>query len=378
MTPSPPRSVAVVGRFPPPLDGQALATARLADLLASPVGGPFEVSRHDVGAPEGEQLVTAVRWGRAAHFARLPLALRRSLQVHPDAPVLWPSVSPSPLGHARDLLTVAPAFGRRPVVGVVHRGDFDRLFRSPVTAATARALVRRLRALVFLTEGLAGRCAAFVPDGKRWVVPNTVDAEAIPTAAEVDAARDRRAARDGVRMLFLSGMVPSKGYGDVLDALAALRARGVGAQASFVGRWPSVEAEWAFRQRAGALGLTAHAEVVGGVGRGDARERVLGADVLVLPTTYPVEAQPLTVIEALAAGTPVVVTPHAGLPETVRDGQEATFVPAGSPDQIADAVQELTAPDRWVGASRAARDRFDAAFSPAVVGARWGDVLDRV
>ena len=107
-------SLAVVGRFPPPLDGQAIATARLADLLAAPEGGAFAVERHDVGAPEGERLVTGVRLGRAAHFARMPLALRRSLRAHPGAPVLWPSVSPSPLGHARDLLTVTPpASGRR-------------------------------------------------------------------------------------------------------------------------------------------------------------------------------------------------------------------------------------------------------------------------
>ena len=390
MTPPAPPRVVVVGRFPPPLDGQAVATARLADLLADGRGGPFHVGRVDVGAPEGERLVTpGGGLGRAAHFLRLPARLRRALAAHPGAPVVWPSVSPSPLGHARDLLTVAPAFRGRPVVAVVHRGDFDRLFRSPWTAATGRALVRQLRAVVFLTDGLAARCAPFVPAAKRWVVPNTVDDAAVPAPPEVEAARAERAGRlageraadgrGGVRLLYLSGMIPSKGYGDVLEALAALRGRGVEATATFAGRWPSAEAEAAFRARVGALGVDAAVRVLGGVSdRAAVRRLYLGADMFVLPTTYPVEAQPLTVIEALAAGTPVVVTRWASLPEMVDDGREGAFVDAGAPGQIADAVTRLAVPDAWRAASVAARARFDRQFSPAVVGAQWREQLGRL
>ena len=368
----------VVGRFPPPLDGQAIATARLADLLASPLGGAFDVGRHDVGAPEGERLVVggAARLRRVGHYVGLPVALRRALGARPEAPVLWPSVSPSKMGHWRDLATVVPAFGRRPVVGVVHVGDFDRVFRSAATAPTARALVRRLRALVFLTDGLAGRCAEWVPDGKRWVVPNTIDAAAIPDAATVEAARQRRAARPGVRVLFLSGMIPSKGYPAVLGALAALRERGRDATARFVGRWPSPGAEAAFRARIDALGLADRAEVVGGVGRDEVGALILDADVFALPTTYPVEAQPLTVIEALAAGTPVVVTRWAGLPEMVAE-PAGRFVAAHAPAEVADAVEALCG-DGWAEASRAARARFERQFSPEAVGRRWQDVLGRL
>ncbi|MDT7858014.1 glycosyltransferase [Rubrivirga sp. S365] len=370
----------VVGRFPPPLDGQALATARLADLLASPLGGAADVGRVDVGAPEGEALVTSGGGvARAAHFLRLPARLRRALAAWPGAPVLWPSVSPSPLGHARDLLTVAPAFGRRPVVAVVHRGDVERLFRSPLTAATGRALVRRLAGVVFLTEGLAARCAPFVPAAKRWVVPNTIDDAAIPAPPEVEAARADRAGRPGVRLLYLSGMIPSKGYADVLDALAVLRGRGVDASATFAGRWPSSAAESAFRARVDALGVGGAVRVLGGVSdRTEVRRLYLDADAFVLPTAYPVEAQPLTVIEALAAGTPVVVTRHAGLPEMVDEGRGGRFVRAGAPAEIADAVQALGRGGTWAAASTAARARFERQFSPAVVGARWRALLARL
>lgn len=373
--------MAVLGRFPPPLDGQAIATARLADLLASPEGGAFDVSRHDVGAPDTHLGALSKRLGagRVRHFLRLPYTLRRELSAHPDAPVLWPSISPSALGHARDMMTIVPSFGRRPVVAVLHRGDFDRLFRSPVTAVTGRALVRRLRAIVFNSENLAARCASFVPDHKRWIAPNNIDTATTPSIGEVEDARERRRHRDGIRVLFLSNMIPSKGYGDVLEGLALLRDRGVDVRGSFVGRWPSDQDETAFRRRIQALGLQGRVEVTGGISDRDRlREMLLEADVFTLPTTYPIEAQPLSVIEALASGTPVVVTRHCSLPEMVSDGVEGRFVPAHAPDAIADAIGDLTTKTRWTSASVAARSRFDAVFSPEAVGRRWQDLIAQI
>jgi glycosyltransferase involved in cell wall biosynthesis len=100
--------------------------------------------------------------------------------------------------------------------------------------------------------------------------------------------------------------------------------------------------------------------------------------VFALPTAYPVEAQPLTVIEALAAGTPVVVTRQGGLPEMITDGVEGQFVPPRAPEAVAEAVEALTAPGRWAPASTAARARFERAFSPEAVGARWQGALARL
>ncbi len=379
--PSAERPVAVVGRFPPPLDGQALATARLADLLASPMGGGHRVSRYDVGAPDAALHAPSHRLStkRVVHFLRLPFSLRRALSTSPAAPILWTSVSPSTLGHVRDLAVVVPTFGRRPVVGVVHRGDFTRLFHSPLTATTGRALVHRLDALVFLSESLAERCGAFVPPEKRWVIPNTIDAATIPSSAAVNDARKRRHERTGVRILFLSNMIPSKGYDDVLSALSLLRRRGLDASGTFVGGWPSAKAEIAFRQRAADLDLSAYVNALGSVtDRDQVRAHLLDADIFALPTTYPIEAQPLTVIEALAAGTPVVVTRQGGLPEMIDDGCEGRFVPAHTPAAIADAVGTLLDPHRWGDASVAARTRFDCAFSPEAVGRRWQEALARI
>ncbi len=366
--------VFVVGRFPPPLDGQTLATARLAEL----VGVTRPVLRVSTSAPEADHVVsTEARWswGRSAHYLGMGWQLRQALRTSPDAPVLWASISPHPLGHARDVLTTLPAFGpRRPVVAVVHRAYFDRMFRG-LTRWTARRAVERCDAVVFLTEGLAERAAPFVPARRRVVIPNTVGADVLCTDAEVETATVFRAQRPGLRLLFLGNLMPEKGYDLALDVAARL-ATAHDVWLDLVGRWPSAEAEAAFAARVRAFGLEDRVTVHGGVAHAEIKRFVLDTDLLVFPSTHPSEALPVAVLEALNAGTPVVGVQHAGLPEVVRDGA-GVLAPADA-DALADAAEALAAPSAWMAASRAARGRFLSAYAPDIVRHQWLALLDRV
>ena len=366
--------VVVVGRFPPPLDGQTLATARLADL----VGADRPVEAVSTSAPEGERVVTTeARWslGRAVHYLGTGRRLRQRLAAWPEAPVLWASLSPHPLGHARDVLTTLPALGpSRPVVAVVHRAYFDRMFRSPWTARTARRVVQRCAAVVFLTESLAARAAPWVPADKRVVIPNTVGADVVCTPGQVEAARAARRRRPGLRLLFLGNLMPEKGYDLALDTVAGL-AETLDVRLDLVGRWPSPEAEAAFRARIARLGMAGRVTVQGGVPHADIRRFVLDADVLLFPSTHPSEALPVAVLEALNAGTPVVGVDHGALAEILGP---AGTVTAPDADALAQAVRPLAEPDAWTAASQAARARFEAAYSPAAVQARWLALLDRI
>ena len=375
----PPRPVVVVGRFPPPLDGQTLATARLAELVAA----DRPVVRFSTSAPEGEGLVTTEArwsWRRLGHYLGIGRRLRGALADHPAAPVLWASVSPHPLGHARDVATTLPAFGAdRPVVAVVHRAYFDRMFRSRLTRATARRVVRRCAAVVFLTRGLADRADPFVPASKRAVIPNTVGADVLCSRAEVEAARAARLGRPALRLLFLGNMMPEKGYLDALDAVARLHTAGRDVEADFVGRWMARADRTAFLDRARRGGVADRVRSHGGVtDRARIKRLLLDADLLLFPSTHPSEALPVAVLEALNAGTPVVGVRHGGLPEVVEDGVEGRLVAPGDVEGLASAAWDLAAPDAWQAASVRARDRFEREFSPDVVGAQWLALLDRL
>jgi glycosyltransferase involved in cell wall biosynthesis len=78
--------------------------------------------------------------------------------------------------------------------------------------------------------------------------------------------------------------------------------------------------------------------VLGGV-RPDAREVVGAADAFVLSSTW--EGLPLAVLEALAAGTPVVATAVRGVRDLVQDDESALLVPPGAADALAAALRRV-------------------------------------
>ena len=364
-------AVHIVGRFPPPIDGQTLATERLASLLEE----ANQVRRLNTG-PSDQALIPARTRGmlqRTRHYVRQRPHLRRLLADAPQAPVLWCSISPGVAGHFRDVTTVVPCFAaRQPVAAVVHRGNFDRVFRQSATALTARLLSKRISQFVFLASSLAAPVKRWVPAQKIAVIPNTIDAAC--SAADVGRKQAARGHRKDLRLLYMSNMMPSKGYLDILEALG--RVQGLALTATFGGRWNSEADRRAFASRVRALGMEKAVVHHGSISD---RSRVmalhLDADVLLLPSYYREEAQPLAIIEALSAGTPVIVTRQGAIEEMVRQNQEAIFVPARSPESIAMAIKRFSDLDTWMRASRCARDRFERHFSAPAVGAKWNQML---
>lgn len=369
--------ITVVGRFPPPLDGQTIATKRLISLLPP----ALDVHRFNLSAGPTSFTESNVRFRpqKAWHYLTTYPRLRRRLAKHRDTTVLWTSISPSTLGHLRDLLTTLPAFkAAQTVFAVVHWGNFNRLFSSPITRFTARRLVSRLDGFVFLTHELSSRCASWIPAAKRFVVPNTIDEAVYCSNAEVEQKQTDRLKNNDLRLLFISNMTPSKGYMDVLQAVGLLRDRGLDVYADFVGRWEQDRDQKTFeaavRKHRLQSRITHHGPIAD---REKIKALYLQADLFLLPTYYPTEAQPLTILEALNAGTPVIVTKHAGIPEMVNDGQNAQFVPPRQPKHIANTAELLSVPNRWLQYSKAARYRFTNKYSPSAVSKRWLELLEQ-
>ena len=78
-------------------------------------------------------------------------------------------------------------------------------------------------------------------------------------------------------------------------------------------------------------------------------------DVLVAPSVR--EPAGTVLLEAMAAGTPVVATRVGGLPEVVLDGETGLLVEPGSPEALAHAVLRVLAERERMGAAAAAHAR---------------------
>ena len=96
------------------------------------------------------------------------------------------------------------------------------------------------------------------------------------------------------------------------------------------------ECRAAVEARAGELGLAGHVLFTGWIA--DLRDVYSDMDALVISSHN--EGTPVSLIEALAAGVPVVSTAVGGVPDLLRGGAYGALVPPGDPDQLADAVRE--------------------------------------
>jgi glycosyltransferase involved in cell wall biosynthesis len=135
---------------------------------------------------------------------------------------------------------------------------------------------------------------------------------------------------------WIGRMTGVKRTGDVLLALKALRARGVDASLCLIGGGPDREA---LEEQAHNLGLARDYLSLGY--QEDVGQWYAALDALVLTSGN--EGTPVSAIEALAAGRPVVATSVGGVPDVVRDGEDGLLVDLGDVDGLAERLARLAA-----------------------------------
>ncbi|MCY4673898.1 MAG: glycosyltransferase family 4 protein [Bacteroidetes bacterium] len=366
------RTVHVIGRYPPPIDGQSLATHSLADLLEQ----DYDVKQFNMTLTN-RVLLPSGRSG-ARHTIKHYLNLKPELKsrLSDGNPVLWANISSQPSGHWRDILAVVPCLQpNQPVIAVVHWGNLSRIFTHWSMAASARRLIRRLDRVVVLSRELANQIGSYVPAHKLCVIPNYVPQ--IASEDELRIKHENHAASSTIRVLFLSHMVKEKGCHDLLQAIAIAARQGLSIKAHFAGRWNNENDEGSFRSEVERLGLKDTVIIHGPISdRTTVAELHRTADVFALPSVLAHEAQPLAIMEALSAGTPVIITKRPALEALVNEGQGAFLVPPHDPEAIARALITLSNEDAWLNTSLAARKHYETDYSPKTVRQAWIDLIE--
>jgi glycosyltransferase involved in cell wall biosynthesis len=133
-----------------------------------------------------------------------------------------------------------------------------------------------------------------------------------------------------------------KGQRHLIAAFAALVERGVDAALTLIGEG---EDRAALEAQVEALGLESRVTFAGQRRRAEVLARLAQTDVLVAPSVPTAEGKreglPVVLIEALAAGVPVVASDLSGIPELVETDVTGILVPPGDARAIADALERL-------------------------------------
>lgn len=165
----------------------------------------------------------------------------------------------------------------------------------------------------------------------------------------------------GTRLLTVGRMASVKGMPVLLDAIRQLQANHPDIKLTVVGDGPERKD---FERRAGELGISDRVDFVGYQSQSQVRERLAGTDLFVLPSFA--EGVPVVLMEAMAAGVPVVTTRIAGVAELVEDGVSGRLVPPGDKNSLAGAIDDLlNDADKRITYGRAGRTKVAAEFNIA-------------
>jgi glycosyltransferase involved in cell wall biosynthesis len=215
-----------------------------------------------------------------------------------------------------------------PVVFHLHGGGFAQFLREsgPFTRRAVRFFLDRACAIVVLSERWAAWMHGVTSNPRIVCVPNSVPLPPpIPRTPEA-----------GV-IAFTGRCREAKGIYDLLQAVATLARTD-----------PRVSLECAGDGDLETLGLSAlslgiaeRVKLRGWIGARERDELLARACVFVLPSHA--EAMPMSLLEAMAAGCPVIASAVGGIPDVVEDGVNGILVPPGEPRALAQALAALLA-----------------------------------
>jgi glycosyltransferase involved in cell wall biosynthesis len=264
------------------------------------------------------------------------------------------------MARAGFLALIARARGAKVVVHA-HSGKVERWLSSPVRRAWAAMMLAPVHRVVAVSEVSRKALARTVGAGRVTLVDNGVAVNAFPRADPV---------HDPPVLLYAGVLSPRKGLIDLVEASRSLTARGVRHEVVMAGGSADEgpDAEAAVREAAGP-----DIRLMGPVPHEAMPDLYAGADVFCLPSWW--EAMPLSVLEAMASGLPVVATKVGDVSRAVEDGVTGLLVSPRRPDLLASALGKLLedpeARRRMGGAGRRrVEERFDFA--------RSADALDRI
>lgn len=349
-------SLLLIGPTPPPFHGVAVA---IQTLLQSDLVKRFRAHHLDLADRRGIQHVNKPDLHDVALFVRQWLKLVGIL-IRACPRVSYLVLSQSTIGFLRDSILIWPMYLRGShIVLHLHGGNFREWFlgRSWFMQAYVKVVLRRVRRAIVLGESLRAQFDGLIEKDRIAVVPNGIDWS--------DSYPDRSVPRSPgrFRILHLSTLSHLKGALVLLQAVPFVVQQRKDVEFMLAGPWSHEEdRQWAedfIHQHK----LETFVSFSGQVGAAEKQALFDSSDLFVFPGVQQ-EGQPLVVIEAMAAGMPVIFTDRGCLRDTVVEGETGFEVPIGDAHQLAERILWcLEHPEQMKSMGARSRNRYEALYT---------------
>jgi len=323
--PAHPKTILMTGPSPDMVGGMGAVVAQMGQL---DFGGRYRI---EFLPNTFSTMAKESRWSRAARHIRQ--RRRLGAVIHRARPVIAHIHTCSGFSFHRSAWDLRVARRRRcRTVLHLHGARFDEYF------ATAGSFARRMVTsalsvadrIVVLSAGWRTKILEMAPSARIAIVENAVES---PTM------RDDRKPSATCRFLILARMDEWKGIDDLLEACVLLHRRGVGFELTMAGPPGTAGDAETIGRKISVRGLDECVRYVGAVQARAKTELLRHADVYVQPSRH--EGMPISVLEAMACGLPVVGTRVGAMPEVIEDDVHGFLVQSCQPMALATAMGTL-------------------------------------
>lgn len=333
--------VIFIGNYPPPFSGQSIAFKTLVDGYSIKSKDFFVINTIEKIGKRG--VVYRVLDYIGVIFKLLYLLLFKKVNT------IYHIVSSNKNGFIRDfvVINISYLFGKK-IVLHSHNGNYDQFYDSGSDSLKKNIFktIHKANTVILLSEKLRNTFYFITEDNKFAYVNNGLP---------IDRPKILNKGKEEVfSILYLSNLIESKGYLDVIKAAILMKEMKILSKFHFhfAGDFmlnSSQDKSYKSINEARQLFLSLIEEnnlsdyiTYHGIVQGDKKDSLLyNADVFLLPTYYNVEAQPITIIEAIAYGCAIFATNYRGIPEMLINDENGQYIEPNNPLDIAEKLKNL-------------------------------------
>jgi glycosyltransferase involved in cell wall biosynthesis len=321
------QKVLLLGKLPPPYMGPSIATEII---LKSSLKEHFELIHLDTKI--NYEISAFGTWSFGKVFRNISIYFKMISLVRKTKPtiVLIP-ISQTTTGFFKDSLfiLIAKFFGRKVVLQL--RGSNFKTWISNSSALNkwyVKYILKKTQGVIVLGNNLKHLFENCYPKDKIFVVPNGGD-YIFPSKNESSE----------VKILYLSNLLASKGIEDVFRAIEMVSKKvGIKFSVDVIGEWYNEED----KKRCLLIKENNHLPINVHLSKGlnEKFQYLATADIFIFPPREP-EGHPWCIVEAMAAGLPIISTDMGAIVESVIDGENGFIVEPKHPEQIAEKLELL-------------------------------------
>ncbi|HEX9974804.1 MAG TPA: glycosyltransferase family 4 protein [bacterium] len=315
------KKILIVG---PQLSLKSGVSHHVKTMLSSPLAQSYEMHYFQVGAHPADNFLIVV-----LKFMLNPFRFTWKLwSVLPAIVHFNPSFDRKSILRELVMVMICKFHNRRTIIQF-HGGNISCLLKNNRLPFYIKLIFKLASHIIVLTEIQKKSMAAFCEKNKITVIPNMIDTSLFPKHQQNQNGK--------ISILYMSKVEYKKGAFDVIEVISQVVKYHNHINFIFAGDGPDLKQ---LKLLCCENGCEEFIKFLGHIEDQRKIDFLSNGDIFLFPSHYQ-EGMPYALLEAMAAGLPVIATNTGGIPEIISHNKNGLLVPPGQPDQLSEAIFQL-------------------------------------